>query len=104
MFKSLFIAAALASMVSAFGFGVQQKQDDKSTHHAAMHAEHTVHHSAVHAEHWLDHHMSAPHKPKVKAKRKPVHHKKSKSIHHAAMHAEHWIDHHVSAPHKTGGN
>ena len=89
MFKTLLIATALISCAAAFG--VSQSKDDKSVHHAA-----------VHAEHWVDHHVSAPHKKVVH--RKIVRHKKSKSIHHAAMHAEHWVDHHVSAPHKTGGN
>ena len=84
MLKSLLTAATLASMVCAFGFGGQQKQDDKSTHHAAMHAEHTVHHSAMHAEKWLDHHLSAPHKKKP-IKHKPVHHKKRKPVHHTTM-------------------
>jgi hypothetical protein len=100
MLKSLFLASALATMVMAFG--IQQTQDDKSTHHAAMHAEHTVHHAAIHAEHWLNRHVSATHEGKH-PRHRVVHHR-SKSVHHAAMHAEHWIDHHVSAPHQTGGN
>ncbi|MDR3691596.1 MAG: hypothetical protein P4L46_19615 [Fimbriimonas sp.] len=91
MLKSLLIAAALATMVTAYGIEPQRKPADKSVHHAAMHA-----------EHWIDHHVSAAHTGKHKRHR-VIHHKKSKSVHHAVMHAEHWIDHHVSAPHHTGG-
>lgn len=103
MLKLLLIAAALAAMVTAFGIDPQQKQDNKSTHHAVMHAEHTVHHSAMHAERWINRHVSATHTGK-RHPRHIVHHPRSKSVHHAAMHAERWLDHHVSAPHKTGGN
>jgi len=97
MLKSFAIGSAL--LVASLAFGGQQDKDDKSVHHAAMHAEHTVHHNAIHAERWVKHHVSAPHKKK---KTKPEMYKKahSGSVHHAAMHAEHWLDHHVSAPHK----
>jgi len=76
----------------AFGFAPLQKQDDKSVHHAAMHA-----------ENWVNHHTSAPHGKNAVRRKKAFRHK-VRSVHHAAMHAEHWVDHHVSAPHKTGGN
>jgi hypothetical protein len=98
MLKNLVILVALGAGVVAFG-ATPLGQDDKSTHHAAMHAEHTVHHNAIHAENWLNRHLSAPHNKNSIARRK----RRVKSVHHAAMHAEHWIDHHVSAPHKTGG-
>ena len=90
MLKYILVATALAAFSVSFGVDPQQNKDDKSVHHAA-----------VHAEHWVDHHVSAPHKKVVK--RKPMHKKPSKTVHHAVMHAEHWVDHHVSAPHKTSG-
>jgi hypothetical protein len=94
MIKTMSLAFALLGIV-AFGASSSQDQQDKSTHHAAMHAEHTVHHSAVHAEHWLDHHVSAPHR---KTRRR-----KHNTVVHAVKHAANWVDHHVSAPHKDGG-
>jgi hypothetical protein len=85
MIKTISFAFALlfGAMLTA-GTGFAQ---DKSTHHAAMHA-----------EHWVNHHASAPHRHHRK-RRKVRHH--DKSVHHAAMHAEHWVNHHVSAPHKN---
>jgi len=133
MLKKTITALALVAIAVMAAGQSPQKKDDKSVHHAAMHAEHTVHNNGVKAEKWLDHHVSAPHKAKHRAmkmkKRKKMHLPKpmkmehpqavkndDKSPHHAAMHAEHtvhnnamkaekWIDKHVSAPHKkTGGN
>ena len=92
MFKPLLVAAILIPSVIAMAATPQDKKDDNSVHHAA-----------IHAEKWVDHHVSAPHH-KVAKRRRPIHRKKSKTVHHAVMHAEHWIDHHVSAPHKKTGN
>ena len=91
MLKTLLLAFAVVSAAVAFGADPFQKKDDKTPHHAAMHA-----------EKWLDHHVSAPHHRKP-TRRKRMYHNKKATVHHAVMHAEHWVDHHVSAPHKTGG-
>ncbi len=67
---------------------IAQKKEDKSVHHAAMHAEHWVNkHSNPHK-----HHRKYPHRGH-----------KDKSVHHAAMHAEHWTKTHLKPRHKHGG-
>ncbi len=86
MIKTFFLVSALLLGVAMVG------AQDKSTHHAAMHA-----------EHWVNHHASAPHHVKHRHKVKPKPKHRDRSTHHAAVHAEHWLDHHMSAPHKTKG-
>jgi hypothetical protein len=76
MNKSMSLVIALLSITA-----IASSAQDKSMHHSAMatrhmvtkhhrkvrhmmvkHKDRSTHHAAVHAEHWLDHHMSAPHK------------------------------------------
>ncbi|AIE84610.1 hypothetical protein [Fimbriimonas ginsengisoli] len=89
MLKTLSLAAIL--MVTGAAFGIQKKQDK------------SVHHAAIHAEHWLKHHASAPHRRHVVRHWKRKAKKHDKSVHHSAMHAEHWLKHHVAAPHRKKG-
>ena len=67
---------------------------------AAQHQDKSIHHAAMHAEHWTNHHANPPSRSRHHY---PKRRHKDKSVHHAAMHTEHWLNHHLSAPHKGGG-
>jgi hypothetical protein len=109
--KTISLTAVVAG-IALFASATSSVAQDKSVHHAAMHAEHTTHrvvrhasnsthHAAMHAEHVthrvVRHASNTTHHAAMHAEH---------TTHKAAVHAEHWLDHHLSAPHKgnsTGG-
>ncbi|HWD38835.1 MAG TPA: hypothetical protein VG944_08305 [Fimbriimonas sp.] len=120
MIRLALLFCVVLMTATAFGFRSGQTHQDKSIHHAAMHAEkwvshHTkaptghhhypakhhkdrsAHHAAMHAEHWVKAHTSPPRRHRGHYP-KPGHH--DKSVHHAAIHAEHWLNKHLNPPKK----
>jgi hypothetical protein len=63
MLKTLIFASAILGCSLAFGAPRHHPiHRHYVKHHHRAKRDRSTHHAAMHAEHWLDHHVSAPHK------------------------------------------